>query len=240
MNTLYIGTVLSFTGDTKTIEVVVHQLQGSEPFVARWYRDHPDSDISVVPGDNVIVFYDGGDTHSQAYWMTSRNARSPVSSVAGTTFYTETGPLLIPVSEPGGILSARTISPTGSSTQYRMSGTTPQALNDSIFYWTFTAPATGKVRLSVDALWGSNADHVVLLAISGAALAGSQRMVSGSNSFSMERRYTSWIETGLTPGNSYTYNLWQVCANGNTVQLGMNDQTNGRSNVTMCVEVVPS
>jgi hypothetical protein len=240
MNSLYVGTVLSFDDATQDAEVVVHQLQGNEPFVARWYRDHPTSTNTAAPGDRVLVFYNGGNTSSQAYWMTSRNTRSPVSSAEGTTFFTDTGTVLIPVTEPGGILSARTISPTGSTTLYRMSGTTPQALDDSIFYWTFTAPASGAVRLSVDALWGSNADHVVLLASAGVALAGSQRMISPSNSFAMERRYASWVETGLTPGNSYTYNLWQVCPNGNTVQLGMNDQTNGRSNVSMYVEVVPS
>lgn len=77
MSALYVGRVLSFDSVTKNSYVIIPQLQGSEPVLTRAYLDRPVQLTTVpdlLPGDPVLVFYDGGDTNTQAYWTLSTSS----------------------------------------------------------------------------------------------------------------------------------------------------------------------
>ncbi len=71
---LFIGRVLSYSAATKDCTVLVPQLQGTVPIVAQAYLNSPSDYEFITPrqsGDRVLVFYDGGDLNTQAYWMVS-------------------------------------------------------------------------------------------------------------------------------------------------------------------------
>jgi hypothetical protein len=73
---LYIGRVLSYNAATKDASVLIPQLQGTKPLIAQAYINRYEDLTSVLPvraGDRVLVFFDGGDINSQAYWMVVYN-----------------------------------------------------------------------------------------------------------------------------------------------------------------------
>lgn len=71
---LYIARVLSADSASKDIAVLIHRLQGDTPIFAQAYVNS-DAELSTrivpTPGDRVLIFFDGGNTNSQAYWMTT-------------------------------------------------------------------------------------------------------------------------------------------------------------------------
>lgn len=72
MSNLFIARVLSYDSTTKDAYVLVPQLQGSNPISAQAYVNRQSELVDapdLLPGDQVLVFYDGGDTSSQAFWM---------------------------------------------------------------------------------------------------------------------------------------------------------------------------
>lgn len=84
MSNLFIARVLSYDSTTKDAYVLVPQLQGSTPIIAQAYVNRQQELVDVpdlLPGDRALVFYDGGDTDSQAYWMTAGGA--PVGGGGG-------------------------------------------------------------------------------------------------------------------------------------------------------------
>jgi len=69
---LYIARVLTYDPVSKDTQLLIPQLQGTSPIGAQAYINRYE-ELAEIPdliaGERVLVFFDGGDTNSQAYWM---------------------------------------------------------------------------------------------------------------------------------------------------------------------------
>lgn len=136
-----------------------------------------------------------------------------------------------------GIIAHRSVTPTSDITT---TSTTFAAIDDSKYYWTFTAPRSGKVRLCMDAVLQGSASSwgYLALATGGAEVSGNQRAYSVDSG--RDRTQVFWAVTGLTPGASYTYTVWQASGTAGQTTGVMSNNTNGRGDVFFTVEALPA
>jgi hypothetical protein len=137
-----------------------------------------------------------------------------------------------------GILAMRSYTP---SSDFSTTSATFAVVDGTNLYWTFTAPASGKVRLGVEAIWLGNASawqYVALADASDVEVSNTQRGVGVDSG--RQRREVSWILTGLTPGASYTYKLMHASGTGGTSVSLASNNTSGRGDIIFRVDAIPA
>ena len=136
-----------------------------------------------------------------------------------------------------GILSMRSFTPTA---DYATSSATLAEVDAANLWVRFTAPRSGKVKVSIEAIWQGSASawQYVALASGGAAVAGTSRGVGVDSG--RQRRPVTWLLTGLTPGTEYTYTLMMATGTEATEVRIAGNNTDGRGDILFTAEAVPA
>lgn len=143
-----------------------------------------------------------------------------------------------------GLIGLRTFTPTS---DYITSSATLADIDATNLYWDFVAPRSGKVRLSMEALYQATGSVRMIVGLAtgttpGAAgvsdVANQQRDVGVDSG--TQRRSISFLLTGLTPGTRYVYVPRYATGTAATAVTIKSNNTSGRGDILMAVDVVPA